>query len=191
MIDVLIELTAIFGAIFFIVILYRIGKRLAEFDFRKRQISEFSLYPEAADRFHISIVFFSLTQILFVVRLLSFYNLLDNLEISLSFIVPLLLFLTIPYFSLKRFRRTHIIIAVTGFTLMFLGGILFDIRLISINFYFGIISSFITASVLSAVLYELMKKKNVYAYTEFVIFFGVLIWDIVNGLALIDFRPFW
>ncbi len=100
------------------------------------------------------------------------------------------MFLTIPYFSLKRFRRTHIIIAVIGFTLMFVGSILFDIILISLNYYFGLASSLITLIVLCVVLFELMKKKNVYAYTEFVIFFGVLIWDIVNGLALIDLPRF-
>ncbi len=184
-IDALITLCGILGALFFVVFLYVMGKRYLKFDFKGRQISEYSIYPGVAEKFHFSIVIFSLTQILFVARLLSFYGLLNRLEVSLPLLVPLFMFLTIPYFSLKRFRRTHIILAVVGFSLMFVGGLSFAFSLLSLNFYCGIVSLLISLVVLSLVWADFFKNKNVYASSEFAILWGIFFWDIINALPLI------
>ncbi len=184
MINFLIITLGILGPLFFIVFCFFVARGCREFYFRKMWLSELGMFPDTFWKFNIVIYVFTLCQLLFTINLLNFYNLMGHFEISLNFIIPLLMFLTIPYFSIKRHRYTHIILAIIGFSLMFIGGLAFAFELMFINFNAGFISLLIALVLVCVVIADFIKNKNVFAPTEFVIFGGILVWNIINAIPL-------
>ena len=183
--DPLLKLSGVLGSLFFFLSLYLIQRDYSHFDIHKNSISDFCKKGGCARRFHLSIYIFSLAQLLFLFQLLSFYQIIADYRISLSLLVPVLMFLTIPYFSAKRFPRVHLLMAIVGFSLMFMGGIAFAQRLFEINYPVALVSMSIAMVVLVVTALNFLSRRTLSAWVEYIIFGGVFVWSLVNTFPLI------
>ncbi len=152
---------------------------------RRPTISDLGRTPGAWPFFNIAIIVFSLCQLAFIFQLFSFYGLLNDTSLSLLLFVPPLMFLTIPIFNVKYMPRVHFLLAVVGFTLMFVGGMLFNSVQLAIAPWPAALCLVVDLVVLFVIVKSLLINHEVCKREEMWIFWGVFVWNCINAAPLL------
>lgn len=186
----LLKFSGIIGPLVFIFGTYLLTRKV-KFDFNKQQVSLIVGFPKVGRIFYLLLIFSVFLQFIFVVEIIYYYHLWNNLLISSIFLVTLTSGIVASLFPVNKFFWVHVICAFMSFFGAILIGIIFGIYFFNINKIVGLLQitdTFTVAAILFVKGFRIDKKYGTYtipAKYEYVFITGLLFWNIINTIPMI------
>ena len=119
-----------------------------------------------------------ITEIMFLLEIVNFYNLQHNLYLFYTPIISIICFVLIGCFSLEKFKILHYVFTFLYFILILTWAISLSYTILLIDIVVGLLALLISISTTIGIAIIFFKIK-VTSYFELYLLFNTILWNIV------------
>jgi hypothetical protein len=176
MVDTLLKLSGIFSEIFVVSFVFYCKKRAKNFSLTNNAFSYLGMDNSTERFFNISLFFLMLVRMLFISKILTFFNLWPNLLLIVSFFTSLV---ALGVVSLVPFNKNKVLHNISAYTISVFT-IIFVLALVlafwSINLSLAV-SNIVVALFMIAIVFKFLTSKKTLAFDQMLFFVSIVIWD--------------
>lgn len=147
-------------------------------------LSKFGIMEETKYWFVFTMIAIGLSEILFLLEIIYFFNLEYNLFLFYAPIISIICFGLIGCFSLEKYKILHYIFTFIYFILILMWAIYFSYVLLNVDFIIGLLALIISSSTALGIVFIFFIIK-VTSYFELYLLFNTILWNLLFTYVLL------